>query len=112
MKEVFDLDGRLPAAWADKVSICVHPSLQTQNIMFMQNSGQYRALSRVAPKPLLDFICDTHDACPRLFSGAIDRDQSARMLTEITIVFSAWQRLQQMRKSREKWSEADYVANV
>ena len=93
VKEVFDLDGRVPAAWADKVSICVHPSLQTQNIMFTQNSGQYRALSRIAPKRLLDFICDTHDACLRLFSAAIDHARSARMLTKITIVFSAWQRL-------------------
>jgi len=92
--EVYDVTGRLPTAWVDK------------------NSPTYRALSRIAPKALLAFICDAYDACPNLFSDAVDPEQGITMFTEIPVVFSAWERLQRMRKSREKWSEADYVANV
>jgi solute carrier family 25 carnitine/acylcarnitine transporter 20/29 len=78
----------------------------------MQNSQEYHSLSRLATRAVLRFIHDAHELCPSLFSDRVDPSDLAALFAEITIVFSAWRRLQRMRKSKEKFSEADYVANV
>jgi hypothetical protein len=36
----------------------------------------------------------------------------SELYAEIVTVFSAWKRLCRMRQSKEKWSEADFAANV
>lgn len=34
------------------------------------------------------------------------------VLEDVVPVYQAWKRLRKMRASKEKWSEADYVATV
>jgi len=92
--KVFDVTGRLPTAWADKAS------------------EGFRSLSLFATPEILRFIQDAHDSSPHLLSDELGSKDIAELYAEITIVFSAWRRLQRMRKSKEKWSEADFTANV
>ncbi|KAJ7487434.1 hypothetical protein B0H11DRAFT_1913140 [Mycena galericulata] len=50
------------------------------------------------------------DRSPHLFSD--DITDTLGLFGKMTIVHSAWKRLKLMRKSKEKWSEADFAANV
>ncbi|KAG6911552.1 hypothetical protein DXG01_011854 [Tephrocybe rancida] len=94
--EIFDISGRLPIAWADKTS------------------KEYARLSRFSTPTFLKFISDAYNTQPALFSDKVGDllPESPGLYAEASIVLSAWQRLCWMRKSKEKWSEADYVANV
>ncbi|KAG1817800.1 hypothetical protein EV424DRAFT_1324215 [Suillus variegatus] len=56
------------------------------------------------------FIADASRTAPELFS--VDQSASNELFEDVCVVFSAWKRLAQMRSSKEKWSEADFVANV
>lgn len=91
---VFDVRGRIPAAWVNK-----------------QSEG-YRALARFATKEILVFIEDAFKLCPLLFSNTLSSPNMSELYAEIVTVFSAWKRLCRMRQSKEKWSEADFAANV
>jgi len=95
VEQVFDVTGRLPAAWVDNTS------------------EEFHALSLFATPEFLVFVQEAYDLCPTLFSeddfASVDISE---IYAEMTIVFSAWRRLRWMRKSKEKWSEADFVANV
>jgi solute carrier family 25 carnitine/acylcarnitine transporter 20/29 len=70
-------------------------------------------LSLFATPEFLVFVQEAYDLCPALFSeddfASVDISE---IYAEMTIVFSAWRRLRWIRKSKEKWSEADFVANV
>lgn len=77
-----------------------------------QNSEEYRSLFRFATPEVLGFIQDAYEQSPSLFCEGISSTEIAELYAEIAIVFSAWRRLQRMRKSKEKWSEGDFVANV
>jgi solute carrier family 25 carnitine/acylcarnitine transporter 20/29 len=92
--KVFDVTGRLPLSWID------------------QASEEFRSLSLFATPEILRFIQDAHMSSPHLFSDELSSTNIAELYTEIAIVFTAWRGLQQMRKSKEKWSEADFTANV
>jgi len=92
--EVFDVTGRLPKAWTRK------------------KSKEYLSLSKIASPTLLSFISDCYATSPSLFSASANNADVADLYAEISIVYSAWKRMQRMRSSSEKWSEADYVANV
>lgn len=49
---------------------------------------------------------------PDLLSEATSREENEEGLEEASIVYHAWKRLHKMCDSNERWSEADYVANV
>jgi len=91
---VFDVGGRLPVAWADK------------------DSDAFRVLALVASKDILLFVEDAFNQCPGLFSDTVNTANFPHLYAELTTVFSAWRRLRRMRMSKEKWSEADFAANV
>ncbi|KAG1786296.1 uncharacterized protein HD556DRAFT_1449798 [Suillus plorans] len=42
----------------------------------------------------------------------LDRSASNELFEDVCVVFSAWKHLAQMRSSKEKWSEVDFVANI
>jgi len=94
VNQVFDVRGRLPKSWVDRAS------------------EGYRSLSLITTPEILRFIQDAHENSPQLFSDEVSSMHIAELYAEITIVFSAWRRLERMQKSKEKWSEADYTANV
>jgi hypothetical protein len=60
---------------------------------------------------LAAFLKSAFDASPELFSRTAMAGDS-EILEEISVVYLAWKRLRKLRASNEKWSEADYVANV
>ncbi|KAF8078771.1 hypothetical protein FPV67DRAFT_1558000 [Lyophyllum atratum] len=94
--DVFDVTGRLPIAWIDK------------------SSKEFNFLTQFSTPAFLGFIQDAYKLCPALFSDKVENQspEIPELYAEVSIVFSAWRRLRWMRKSKEKWSEADYVANV
>jgi hypothetical protein len=59
----------------------------------------------------LKSACDASES--ELFSStAATASGNEELLEEISVVYLAWKRLRKLRASNEKWSEADYVANV
>ena len=60
----------------------------------------------------VDFLHEAYLAKPRLFSRRVSIQDNEDLLLGLQSVFSSWQRLDKMRKSSRRWSEADYVANV
>lgn len=58
------------------------------------------------------FIEDAFKACESLFSETVSPESGIELFSEVAVVFSAWRRLRSMRLSKEKWSEADFAANV
>ncbi|KAF8846231.1 hypothetical protein BDN67DRAFT_26728 [Paxillus ammoniavirescens] len=59
----------------------------------------------------LKSACDASES--ELFSStAATSSGNEELLEEISVVYLAWKRLRKLRASNEKWSEADYVANV
>ncbi|GLB36000.1 hypothetical protein LshimejAT787_0302880 [Lyophyllum shimeji] len=94
--EVFDVMGRLPMAWIEK------------------NSKEFQLLSRSSTPAFQGLIEAAYGHCPALFSDRISGQsmELTELHEETSIVFSTWCRPRSMRKSKEKWSEADYVANV
>ncbi|KAF9244556.1 hypothetical protein BU15DRAFT_42061, partial [Melanogaster broomeanus] len=94
IKQLFETHDRISKYWLDKVLP-----------VFMQHG------KGVADKRLAAFLKSAFDASSELFSSpaaAGDGD----ILEEISVVYLAWKRLRKLRASNEKWSEADYVANV
>jgi hypothetical protein len=57
----------------------------------------------------MDFLQEIHEQCPDLFGRDI---VDLGLFAKMTIVFLAWKRLKMMRKCKEKFSEADFAANV
>ncbi|KAI0932054.1 hypothetical protein AcV7_000735 [Taiwanofungus camphoratus] len=94
VKKVFDVKGQLPNAWLDK------------------STEAYKSLQAMLPSDFVAFIVKAHEATPKLFSSKVMPEASKDLLCDLQSVFSAWTRLQKMRRSSKKWSEADYVANV
>ncbi|KAJ6519671.1 hypothetical protein C8R45DRAFT_754452, partial [Mycena sanguinolenta] len=89
VNKVFDFSSkpRLPSSWLD------------------------HSLSMVASKGLINFLQEIHDQNPKLF-GEIDDSKIHGLLEKMGMVHSAWRRLDMMKQSKEKYSEADYAANV
>ncbi|KDQ63426.1 hypothetical protein JAAARDRAFT_120944 [Jaapia argillacea MUCL 33604] len=85
--EVFGVDARLPLSW-------------------------FRFLSAFGSTEMLAFIQAAYDGSPDLFSDDLSFAESKHLFADLSIVFSAWSKLNWMLKSKEKWSEADYVSNV
>ncbi|KAF8578742.1 hypothetical protein K439DRAFT_1416924 [Ramaria rubella] len=92
---VFNLTARMPMIWIEEQS---------------PFSQQIMALS----PQFLDFLRGAYISCPCLFS----RDtiygtfETHELFEELMAVHMAWKRLQNMRRSGQRWSEADYAANV
>jgi solute carrier family 25 carnitine/acylcarnitine transporter 20/29 len=94
-----------------RYALCNGQSLPRLRLNYQASEG-FHVLSRFATPEILRFIQDAYKSSPYLFSDKISSDDIAKLYAEITIVFSAWRRLRRMRKSKEKWSEADFTANV
>ncbi|KAJ6621583.1 hypothetical protein B0H10DRAFT_2162956 [Mycena sp. CBHHK59/15] len=62
--------------------------------------------------PFMEFLEEIRDQSPDLFSENITDSNIRGLFPRMSIIFSAWKRLKLMKKSKEKWSEADYAANV
>ncbi|KAJ7706337.1 hypothetical protein B0H17DRAFT_624226 [Mycena rosella] len=91
--EIFDFSTpKLPASWVDSAS------------------PEFKSLKALSTTEFMDFLREIHDQSPELYSESIV--DSKGLFSKMSIVFSAWRRLKVMRKSKEKWSEADYAANV
>ncbi|KAJ7169731.1 hypothetical protein C8R46DRAFT_1162488 [Mycena filopes] len=89
-RKVFDFStAKLPASWVDPVGI------------------KYR----IATTDFMSFLKEMHAQNPRLFGEATNLDVRG-LFSKMAIVHSAWRRLKLMIKSKEKYSEADFAANV
>ncbi|KIJ68197.1 hypothetical protein HYDPIDRAFT_36698 [Hydnomerulius pinastri MD-312] len=85
MKQLFSARDRISKLWLQKSERC---------------SGGLKA-----------FLKSALDASPDLFSNAATAGNE-EILEEVSVVYLAWKRLRKMRAGSEKWSEAEYVANV
>lgn len=110
--EVFNVKARLPKKWLDKVIVSQESRRYLQLIPIEQRSGEHASLKSLLPKEFRAFLQEAHDALPELFSPSIPDDTCRELLCDMQCVFSAHKRLQKMRQSSKKWSEADYAANV
>ncbi|KAJ7293426.1 hypothetical protein C8J57DRAFT_1551915 [Mycena rebaudengoi] len=91
--KVFDIStGKLPSSWLDS------------------KSPEFKSLSQLATGDFLEFLKEIHASRPELFCDKTADVQG--LFSKMTFVHSAWKRLNIMRKSKERWSEADYAANV
>ncbi|KAF8528309.1 hypothetical protein JB92DRAFT_2864577 [Gautieria morchelliformis] len=92
---VFNVSERIPTSWVEEESAF---------------SQQIKALS----PSLLEFLQGAYSSSPELFSDTItySAPETHELFEELTTVRLAWKRLQSMRRDGEKWSEADYAANV
>ncbi|KAI8981245.1 hypothetical protein BD414DRAFT_419862 [Trametes punicea] len=92
---VFRLAGQLPLAW------------------MMEKSKIHRRVARVVTDDFLDFLRAAHASAPTLYSAEVSYDDEAKsILRDLNTVFVAWDRAKKMRKSTQKFSEADYAAKV
>ncbi|OCH96056.1 hypothetical protein OBBRIDRAFT_359785 [Obba rivulosa] len=94
IKKVFNVHRKLPAEWMD------------------QSCEAYQSLKSYVTADFLDFLDNAYHASPKLFSPKVLAKDSQDLLSDIQCVYAAWKRLQKMRSSSRRWSEADYVANV
>ncbi|KAH7885923.1 hypothetical protein F5I97DRAFT_1809627 [Phlebopus sp. FC_14] len=60
---------------------------------------------------LAAFLKSAFEAAPDLFSTTAIAG-GEEILEDISVVYLAWKRLRKMRSNSEKWSEAEYAANV
>jgi hypothetical protein len=81
------------------------------NLTLSQASPQFKSLSKLATTEFMTFLEEIHDQNSSMFGEIADSDIRG-LFPRMTIVLSAWRRLKMMRKSKEKYSEADYAANV
>ncbi|KAF9229122.1 hypothetical protein BS17DRAFT_4779 [Gyrodon lividus] len=85
-EHLFDTRDRISKSWLDK-------------------PGGYSA-------GLTAFLKSAFGASSDLFSSTAAATGDEELWEEISVVYLAWKRLHKLRVSNEKWSEADYVANV
>ena len=69
-------------------------------------------MSQCYPSEILKFLQRAKAKKPQLFSSAVAHKDCVDTLGELYIVFSAWTRLEDMRNSSCKWSEADWASQV
>lgn len=78
----------------------------------VQSSETSKQMALLSPK-LWHFLQAAYSAAPEIFSVVLDDDLEKKdLFAEINAVMLAWGKLVAMRKSREKWTEADMVAQV
>ncbi|KLO15054.1 hypothetical protein SCHPADRAFT_902769 [Schizopora paradoxa] len=90
---VFDAKGKLPASWVDRSSKC------------------YSRIKKLQPQ-LLELLKRANKENPSLFSKELSTESCEDLLSELSCVLLAWKKLQWMRRNNERWSEADFAANV
>jgi len=83
--QVLSCSGKIPTAWTRTEAAHVSPEL----VKFLKRARNQQS---------------------SIFSA--DAVGSDRMLTNLSCVLTAWERLKSMRKGEQIWSEADYVGNV
>ncbi|CCM05192.1 uncharacterized protein FIBRA_07401 [Fibroporia radiculosa] len=94
VKKVFKIRAQLPKDWLDKSS-----------------DASRELLAWLSPE-FVCFIRSIGEASPELFTARVSPETLRELVCDLQVVHSAWKRLQKMRESSRKWSEADYVANV
>ncbi|KAA1467901.1 hypothetical protein DENSPDRAFT_847864 [Dentipellis sp. KUC8613] len=94
VSQVFVTTGYLPFAWVDKTS------------------KAYRRMKALSSPEYLSFIQKAYEKCPELFSDKVKPEECRDLFDDMRTVFVAWKRLLRMRASKEKFCEADFVANV
>ncbi|TDL28118.1 hypothetical protein BD410DRAFT_761511 [Rickenella mellea] len=93
VSKVFEFDGQLPLSWVKG------------------SSEILQCLIEHSPD-LVKFIQTAHTAKPALFTNQFGTEKCKDLFSELNCVFVAWRQLQDMRSAKEKWSEADFAANV
>ncbi|TFY70930.1 hypothetical protein EVG20_g2077 [Dentipellis fragilis] len=94
VSQVFVTTGYLPYAWVDKTS------------------KAYRRIKSLSSPEYLSFIQKAYEKHPELFSDEVKPEDCRDLFDDMRTVFVAWKRLLRMRASKEKFCEADFVANV
>ncbi|KAL0578616.1 hypothetical protein V5O48_003407, partial [Marasmius crinis-equi] len=103
VEHVFCTSGRIPLDWVKK------------------DSPGYKWFSSRASPKLLSFIASAYAGDPDLFcddtkneesDDTRDEENDFELLSSLLQVFAVWKRLIWMEESSERWSEADYVANI
>ncbi|KAF5375027.1 hypothetical protein D9758_000436 [Tetrapyrgos nigripes] len=89
---VFNIAGRIPLSWVKKGS----------------------PIEGFATPGFLKFVRQAHKRNKDLFGEDDSSVDSGGLFIDISLVFAAWESLKEMAnsKSKESWSEADYVAHV
>ncbi|KAI3622803.1 hypothetical protein WG66_015155 [Moniliophthora roreri] len=94
VRGILDTKGKIPLTWIQ----------------------QDLALPRLATQEFVHWIKQVYEDQPEMFSDRADLDAESEkaLYADLVIVLSAWRKLDviQHSSSTEKWSEADYAANV
>ena len=77
----------------------------------MKTSTSYKSLKEAAPG-LLKFLAKAKSERPSLFSELEPSESPEGLVEELSCAYVAWKKLVQMKESKERWSEADFAANV
>lgn len=78
---------------------------------FHKNSKPYRRIEKIAPsRGLGRFFCDAFSSSPTLFSKSISDKSCRNLAKDLETVFDAWEKVQSMRKGKQKNSENEVVA--
>jgi len=93
VQSVFNVKGKIPASWVDKSSKC------------------YSRLKKVSPQ-LAELLKGANKEHPQLFTKDLDTESCEGLLSELSCVLLAWKKLLWLRRNNERWSEADFAANV
>ncbi|KAL5495091.1 hypothetical protein ACEPAI_553 [Sanghuangporus weigelae] len=88
---VFDVKGKLPQSLVTKTS------------------STYKRVEKLSPG-LHKFLLRAYDKMPSLFCQKSKKVDDC--LLELGTVFLAWSQLNRMKETKERWSEADFAANV
>ncbi|GJJ09911.1 hypothetical protein Clacol_004135 [Clathrus columnatus] len=106
----------------EQVAISDLPSELAEEVAFVFNLNERIPISWISDvfdsqglsASLKEFLRGAHKSRPDLFSDSIyyNASETNVLFDELTTVKLAWNKLQAMRRSGEKWSEADFAANV
>ncbi|KAJ8083810.1 carnitine transporter [Marasmius tenuissimus] len=95
VKSVFSTTARIPLSWVE------------------EDSADYEWITSRASPEFLSFLSNAYKGDPDLFFDDKEKETDVfKLFLSLGRVFSVWERLMLMIDSSEKWSEADYVANV
>ncbi|KAG6832274.1 hypothetical protein H0H92_003507 [Tricholoma furcatifolium] len=94
--EIFRVPGSLPLAWTDKAS------------------KDYQRLRRFSSPAFLEFVSEAYKETPALFTDKVGNctTEMLNFMPRFLSFLPPGKNYAGMKKSKEKWSEADYAANV
>lgn len=110
--DVFNVTGMLPKAWTDKVSAVQNHIPRIAYVCLYQTTEAFKLLELFALPEHMSFLEEAAKHNPDLFSDEVGHEAARALFSEIITVYAAWTRMRSMRSSKDKFSEADYAANV